>query len=1151
MHLNQLIWIFSVVVTMGIAQNSLVAEMTFRINEELDTGTFIGNVAAESNMANKRLTFKFSSGDETLVVLNSSSGELKTKKIIDRETVCKNQRNCVFIYTILAYEGGDLYSINVNLVIVDINDNTPYFESTTMTLNLSEALPLDSVKPLLSASDLDKGDNNSVVGYSFSPFLMPNAIFDLQVEQNTDNSLSLSLKLVKMLDRETVDTYVLIILAKDGGTPVRTGTLTVTVNVLDENDNKPLFNAPFLNVSVTEDIAVGKVIVTLKATDKDAGKNGEIHYHLAQSQEQYVLDHFNVNLISGELSVAKQLGYPVQSNNVTIIIVADDLGTPPLFAQAVVNLTIVDIGNKPPQVKLTFLAEEIAPNVIEVSENASLNEAIVHMSVEDKDTGVNGVVTCQMRNTFFGLKNVSNSQNAYIIFIQHTLDRESISLHNITITCTDGGYMETSVHFVLAVKDENDNAPSFSQYIYIAWINENNTYGVSIFTVYATDADDGENGRISYFMQPNYARDFEVEENTGIVRVRTILDREKESEKSAEVLAIDHGNPALISTATIILTIQDINDNEPIFTRSIYEFKVSENMEANTFVDKVTVTDADQGENKRTECYMFSPYVKQFTVLPDGRIVTNVALDREENSEYMFDVGVHDYGVPRLNNSVRVIVRIDDANDNIPSFVFPSADNYTVEALNEVSDTEIATVFAKDADAGINKELLYFIVEGNDEGIFRLDSNTGKLFIAKYVHSASDRLSQIKLTVSDKGHPPLFSSGKLIVNQKCTNVTYLPEADAESKKNYVVIVATVVCITCLLSVTIVIVICLIRRKDTFGNRDRSNKFTEFLTTKVVQTQHVSHDTVYPEVLPSKNKKEVSFSIEDGVSVDSNEYFKVLTTKDKGLFLSWQTPHNDLPEVVETKCTNPLAGILRTGQTCSQSHSRVLDNGDIQLNVNHQREDSNSEKSTETTTSRDSGKGGSVEGDTHEHQYDMLVLGAPRAVQEQPYRSFSNKRQPPIPAPSLIRSTPPAIPPKSSLSLNAGVNKIGAYNENLKCLQPRVNNFHNQSRSRSRCHRLDLTGSYPESDYLSLNSNQNCSKGQASPHRNPQCAHIFQNIDTTLIAPHSAYHNSYETYRSNSTRDDDETTTTSGSYTIQPEDGDSDSPSTTFHMSHVV
>lgn len=1060
---------FSLLVTMVIAQNNSLADITFRINEELDAGIYIGNVAAESNLVNKKLSFKIITGDETLVVLNLSTGELKTKKIIDRETVCKNQRDCLFLYTILAYDGNAQYQINVNLVIVDINDNTPYFESPSMTLNMSEALPVGSVKPLMPANDLDKGDNNSVVGYFFSSFSTINDTFGLQVEKNADNSLSVFLKLVKMLDRETKDSYIFVILAKDGGTPVLTGSLTVTVNVLDENDNKPIFNDIVTNINVTEDTPVGIVIVTLTATDKDAGKNGEVQYHLAQSQEQYILDHFDISLTSGELFVAQTLVYPVNSNKVTIVIVANDLGTPPRSSKALVNLTIIDIGNKPPQVKLTYLTEEISPSVTEVSENISLNEIIVHVSVEDRDTGVYGIVTCQMHNTFFGLKTIPNSQNAYIIFIQHALDRETMSFHNITVTCTDGGFLETSVHFVVSVKDENDNAPLFSKYIYMAQLNENNVPGVSILTVSATDADIGENGRVTYSINSNYATDFIVEENTGIIRARTSFDREKESQKVVEILGMDHGNPALTSTVSLILTILDVNDNRPVFTQSTYEFRVMENMEANTLVDKVTVTDADQGENKRTECYMLSQNGTQFTVMPDGQIKTNMPLDREDKSEYLFDVGVRDFGVPQRNNSVRVIVRVDDANDNAPTFVYPSADNYTVEALNEVSQTETATVLATDADAGVNQALLYFIAEGNVEQIFRLDQYSGKLFIQKYINSEKDIISELKLAVYDQGQPPLFSYGKLIVIRKYTNATYLPGTEVDSKKTYIVIVATVVCLTCVLSITIITVICLIRRKDRYRSHDESNKLSRF--SKSI----FNRDTTHTDAFSSESKQE---------------------------------------------------------------------------NICHHREDSNSEKSTETTTSHDSGKGGSVEGESLEHDYNN-TSGTSCAVKMEPGHSSAYKQQRLPSEPPLNRSST-AFPPKPS-SLKATTNKpFCEFNNILKYPQASGSDIYNQSW----CNTFDLTVSYPDSGYMSLGSGPNCSQGQITAYRDPKSAYISQNRETSKV-PHSGNvynlpcRNTCDTYRGNSTRDDDETTTTSGSYVINNEDIDDDMPSKACQVSQVV
>lgn len=887
-----LLWMVSMVTCQ--APDDVLTQITLLINEELEAGTYIGNIAAESNLGSGNgYNFQIVKDEESLVTLNTTTGELKTAKVIDREDICTNQKNCDIAYEVLTNKDSIVFSIYVTLKINDINDNTPTFKPDTKVLNISESSPKNMTYPLKSAIDSDTGDNNGITSYVFSPFSTPNENFELFVPKD-NNELSLNLKLIKTLDREIHDHFQLLILAKDSGTPIRTGTLTVDINVLDENDNKPEFDDPILNITVTEDIAIGKGIVTLRAVDKDSGNNGKVEYTLAGQQEDYILQHFNVDGVSGLLSVAQKLEYEANNVHKTILIVASDQGSTPQSATATVYLTIEDVGNTAPQISLIFWATKLSEYVIQVSENAKKNTAVVSVNVEDTDSGVNGQVSCNLYNTYFGLESVPNSKNSYKIFVQHTLDRESIAEHNVTVWCEDGGGLRTEVSFLVKIKDENDNSPIFSTYIYQKSFEENNTYGAEILTVSATDKDDPtENGRISYFIHPDDAKEFEAEENTGVIRAKVKLDREVSAEKIFEVIAVDHGKPARSSTATVRLDLIDINDMRPQFTEpELYEFHVAEGMESNTHVDQVTATDSDQGNNGKVMFFMPEEYkvggkfAVPFDVLESGEIKTNMELDREAKSMYNFEVGVRDFGVPSLNNSVRVIVKVDDVNDNEPKFVFPSGENSTVTAFNEVSDNEITTLYAVDKDTGINQKLVYFILEGNNEGIFSLDPNSGKLYIVKYVHLTQDKTYNLKVSVYDKGQPQMSTKEKLDVTLRYTNATHLSQSEDSTKKNYVIIVVTVVCITCLLSVTIITVICLIRRKDIHkcGKNDTLSKVRiPSLHSKgpkpSAPQQQLGNDKIYPEAVPSKNKKEVSFSLEDGDSFSSCD-LKAMSSKEK-------------------------------------------------------------------------------------------------------------------------------------------------------------------------------------------------------------------------------------------------------------------------------
>lgn len=753
-------------------------------------------------------------------------------------------------------------------------------------------------------------------------------------------------------------------------------------------------------------------------------------------------------------------------------------------------------------------------------------------------------MTCQTYNTYFGIKEVSSTSNkkGFKVFVQHLLDRETIPEHNITVTCVDGGDLSSRVSFLIRLKDVNDNSPRFSTYIYNAEMKENNSYGAQVITVTATDADIGDNGKISFYIHPDNINDFEVDTGTGIVRAKTSLDREKQGQRVFQVLAVDNGSPRRTTTATVQLTLIDVNDIVPTFTNTdMYNFEVLEHEPSGTLVNTVLAIDTDLNENRRLTYFILPDYSSNgkysvpFTVIEDGKIYTNTELDREVTSMYNFEIGVRDSGVPSLSSSVRVVVKVTDINDQKPVFIFPSPTNKTITALNEVSDKPIGQVIAEDADADMNRRLLYFIAAGNEERIFEMNSSSGELFIQRYFHLTKDTRFSLRLSVFDKGSPPLNSSADLDIFLRYSNATAVGVNESDASKSYVIIVVTVVCITGLLSATIITVICLIRRKDKCGRTDGEKLKFPFVFNKATQkgpvsTQQLGSDRVYPEVGNQKFKKEVSFSLDeaDTSSFTSNDY-KMLTNKDK-LFPSKQTPLNVTPEEGDLPTGSQL--IMRASQPYTHMQgTKYMDQQDMQLNVSHQREDSHSETSGETITSHDSGKGGSLEGDHHDPRFELNQLNPSAYLIKDPQK-YRQHAQP------LSKQVPPK-PQTLSLSRTADFKKPSVHYSNL------IPGGSQQNRVRNWCQnqRLDSTGSsHHDTDFPSSHASH--SKYGTLPQNNYPDSHlkwVHNPHSLSKLSPAGLVNHAYDypTFRTNSTRDDDETTTTSGSYTINEEDIEDD------------
>ena len=154
------------------------------------------------------------------------------------------------------------------------------------------------------------------------------------------------------------------------------------------------------------------------------------------------------------------------------------------------------------------------------------------------------------------------------------------------------------VHVVVA--DVNDCAPTFSSDVYRAEIIENNYVGATLLVATAYDADRGNNARLTFSLLGPQSGNFRVDPSTGEITAFKSFDREMMSTASFIVVARDAGTPPLSGTATVTVSVIDVNDNCPEFDvvdAGQYVFGVDEDLPAGTFVGQVTALDPDSGDN--------------------------------------------------------------------------------------------------------------------------------------------------------------------------------------------------------------------------------------------------------------------------------------------------------------------------------------------------------------------------------------------------------------------------------------------------------------------------------------------------------------------------------------------------------------------------
>ncbi|XP_006811023.2 protocadherin gamma-B7-like, partial [Neolamprologus brichardi] len=377
-----------------------------------------------------------------------------------------------------------LYRVTVE--VTDINDNSPSFPKDEISLRIAENAALGTRFSLENADDADVGVNG-IQKYT----LKPSDHFKLEVQNQPGGGRFVEMVLQNPLDREKEETHSLVLIASDGGEPRRSGTVRIHITVLDANDNSPVCSQPVYKAEVKENSPEGTVITTVSASDADNGANGQVTYSIppvAKETKQL----FEVNVQTGEIKVAGKLDFE-KSKTYQLNVQASDHGGYSDTCKVFIQIT--DENDNVPTIQLMSFSNSI-------SEDSPPGTTIAVLNVDDEDSDGNGAVKCSI-NSDVPFKIESSLTGYYTIVTEDFLDRESIPEYNLTITVSDQGSppLSSSKNINVKVSDVNDSPPKFDHSEYTKTVAENNSPGLSVFTVSASDADWGQNSLVSYFLQ--------------------------------------------------------------------------------------------------------------------------------------------------------------------------------------------------------------------------------------------------------------------------------------------------------------------------------------------------------------------------------------------------------------------------------------------------------------------------------------------------------------------------------------------------------------------------------------------------------------------------------------------------------------------------
>lgn len=299
---------------------------------------------------------------------------LSTSKPLDREM--KSEHNISLLAWGTAADGAAVAPSRrvIRVTVADVNDNAPRFLQSTYQLEVEENNRPDRSLLRISATDADGGSNGRVT-YRLCDCKPPVFSIDPQTGQLTVSAA---------LDREQWGLHLLSVFARDSGSPPMESMATVSVRVLDQNDNAPVFPTPHFVFFVPEDVAPSALVGQVEATDPDEGENGRTALRLVDSSGTFVLDGPH-----GTLHTVEPLDRETEERY-ELFLLASDHGRPlALTSTARVTVFIQDVNDNPPKVILPGRNSSCTP----VSVQTAANTMVTKVLAIDKDSGLNSQIT--------------------------------------------------------------------------------------------------------------------------------------------------------------------------------------------------------------------------------------------------------------------------------------------------------------------------------------------------------------------------------------------------------------------------------------------------------------------------------------------------------------------------------------------------------------------------------------------------------------------------------------------------------------------------------------------------------------------------------------------------------------------------------------
>ncbi|XP_050735767.1 cadherin-23-like [Eriocheir sinensis] len=579
-------------------------QLQVQVKEEQELGTKVFSVIAKDPVSGqpvRRYEKVEGSDPDNMFSVSAITGEVSLNSRLDYEA--SETKTAKLQVLAIAGDRSSQASITVN--IEDVNDNSPIFTENEYHTRLAEDARFPKSVLTVSATDADTKERGEVRytlgGEGALLFVINETTGEIVVARGAQ------------LDREASPTITLEVTAHDtpeGGITQRKTTVIVEVELVDVNDEVPVWSEEHYTAVVAENTVVGSPVTQVLATDPDLGLNGLVRYQLPEPQGE-VEGLFSLDSETGVLKVKAPLNGKGRTEAYEVTVRAVDQGTPQQYSEAIIHLLIGDVSTND---GVPTFKRPAANEGATIMENSKVGTAVFQVEAEDPDdpNTPNGKINYSFLDDGSDSGIFEIDATTGMIRTRAAVDREAREQYTVVVVAQDLGRPPqlSSRLLTINITDVDDNPPVFVRFpggkAVEVEVEEEAAIGTVAGYVAATDNDSGDNALIDYRITDGNDRGlFAINrtfDNRGMIFVSKRIDREEVDSVTLTLLCgklgrrmpakmeYDHANPAMMQ---VRIMIRDLDDNKPAFLKKEMTTGVRVDAALQTEVLKLRAEDKD------------------------------------------------------------------------------------------------------------------------------------------------------------------------------------------------------------------------------------------------------------------------------------------------------------------------------------------------------------------------------------------------------------------------------------------------------------------------------------------------------------------------------------------------------------------------------